>query len=146
MKRQILIILAAVGLAAGLLLSTSAPASASPSCTKRGLEGSSSGNILAVPVSSTGDSFCHLQQGYASAGVRTLQDSIRWCYRSRGEAVLNITVDGNYGAKTKAAVKRVQQLAGITADGVYGPGTRDAMLHRQDAWEGDQDPNVCRRL
>ncbi len=55
-------------------------------------------------------------------------------------------MDGNDGTKTKAAVKRVQQLAGITADGVYGPRTRDAMLHRQDSWEGDQGPNVCRRL
>lgn len=146
MKRKIYSALAAVGLTAGLLVTSGAPASASPGCTHKGLAVASTGNIVAIPATSSGDDHCHLQQGYASAAVRTLQNSINWCYRGRGEAVLKIAVDGNYGPATKAAVKRVQQIAKITADGVYGPGTRDKMLHRQDVWEGDQDTNVCRRL
>ncbi|MGH1563101.1 peptidoglycan-binding domain-containing protein [Mumia sp. DW29H23] len=139
-------VLAVAGLMVGLM-SAASPASASPSCTKNLLTTTRSGWIVAVPAASSSTPLhCHLQQGYVGAAVRTLQNSIAWCYRGYNETVLKITVDGNFGPKTKAALKRVQQIEGVTADGVYGPQTRDAMKHRQVAWEGDQDPNVCREL
>jgi len=36
-------------------------------------------------------------------------------------------VDGNYGPKTKAAVKRFQRSVRLTADGIVGPKTRAAL-------------------
>ncbi|MFD8077975.1 peptidoglycan-binding protein [Streptomyces sp. NPDC059718] len=145
--KKIVPILSAVGLAAGFLLASTGPAEASAPCTTKGYGVTRSGNILSVPATGSGSLQCHLQEGYnGNTAVWYLQYSIAWCYRGYGEAVLNIAVDGNYGPKTKAAVKRVQQIERITADGVYGPQTRDAMMHRQDEWEGDQDPNICKKL
>ena len=39
----------------------------------------------------------------------------------------HLTVDGDYGPLTEAAVKVAQRDAGVTQDGVYGPQTRDAI-------------------
>jgi peptidoglycan hydrolase-like protein with peptidoglycan-binding domain len=146
-NKKIASVLAIAGLATGLGFVSAAPASATAACTTNGYGVTRSGNILAVPATAGGSLQCHLQLGYyGNTAVWYLQYSIAWCYRGYGEAVLNIAVDGNYGPKTMAAVKRVQQIERITADGVYGPQTRDAMMHRQDPWEGDQDPNICRKL
>lgn len=145
--KKIVPILSTVGLAAGFLLASAGPAEASAACTTKGYGVTRSGNILSVPATGSGSLHCHLQEGYyGNTAVWYLQYSIAWCYRGYGEAVLNIAVDGNYGTKTKAAVKRVQEIERITADGVYGPQTRDAMMHRQDEWEGDQDPDICKKL
>jgi murein L,D-transpeptidase YcbB/YkuD len=35
-----------------------------------------------------------------------------------------LKVDGDFGAKTEAALKSVQAKIGVPADGVYGPSTR----------------------
>ncbi|WP_370615247.1 peptidoglycan-binding domain-containing protein [Mumia sp. Pv 4-285] len=146
MKKKIITVLATAGLTAGLVLASGGPAAASPACTTNGYGVTRSGSILSVPATSGGSLHCHLQEGYSNRAVWQLQYSITWCYRGYGESVLNIGVDGNFGPKTKAALRRVQQIERINVDGVYGPQTRDAMMHRQDSWEGDQDPNVCRKL
>ena len=145
--KKIVSVLATVGLAAGLLVASGGPASASPPCTTFGYAVAASGNILAVPATNGGASpfHCHLQRGYSNRAVWYLQYSITWCYRDYREDVLNIAVDGNYGPKTQAAVRRVQEIEHIKVDGTYGPQTRNAMMHRQAEWE-EQDPNVCRKL
>ncbi|MGH9288920.1 MAG: peptidoglycan-binding domain-containing protein [Acidimicrobiales bacterium] len=53
--------------------------------------------------------------------VVVLQDALARC---NGESV---SVDGEYGPQTAAAVMDVQERAGITADGEYGPATLQAM-------------------
>lgn len=147
--KKIVSVLATVGLTAGLLVWSGGPAAASPACTKIGFPQSTTGNFLAVPAiredSLRESTHCHLQRGYANAAVWQLQYNITWCYRGRGEAVLNIAVDGQFGPKTQAALRRVQEIEKIKVDGVYGPQTRSAMLHRQYDWE-EQDPNICRKL
>jgi peptidoglycan hydrolase-like protein with peptidoglycan-binding domain len=147
--KKIVSALATVGLTAGFLVASAGPASASPPCTVIGLPQTTSGNFLAVPAtrrdSLRSSTHCHLQQGYANEAVWQLQYNITWCYRGYNEAVLNIRVDGQFGPKTKAALKRVQQIERINVDGTYGPQTRSAMLHRQYDWE-EQDPNICRKL
>ncbi|SET80989.1 peptidoglycan-binding protein [Stigmatella erecta] len=39
----------------------------------------------------------------------------------------NVAVDGDFGAKTQAAVKSFQQSRGLVADGIVGPKTRQAL-------------------
>ena len=38
-----------------------------------------------------------------------------------------LAVDGDFGAKTKAAVEFMQDALGITIDGIYGPASRAAL-------------------
>jgi len=54
-------------------------------------------------------------------GVVALQRALNACYTQ------GLTVDGYFGSKTQAALKRVQSAVGTTADGVYGPKTKAAM-------------------
>ena len=81
------------------------------------------GNIL-IPVPSTsgnsGNFNCIDGIGNAGGAVTELQESMNLC---RGE---NLTVDGQYGPLTAAAMKRAQKALGVTQDGVYGPITRQA--------------------
>lgn len=42
------------------------------------------------------------------------------------QKIVNVTVDGFYGADTKVAVKRLQKQLGVKADGYWGPATDKA--------------------
>jgi Putative peptidoglycan binding domain len=53
--------------------------------------------------------------------VVVLQDALAQCNRE------SVSVDGEYGPQTAAAVMAVQERAGIAADGEYGPTTLQAM-------------------
>jgi peptidoglycan hydrolase-like protein with peptidoglycan-binding domain len=53
--------------------------------------------------------------------VVVLQDALARCNRE------SVSVDGEYGPQTAAAVMDVQERAGITADGEYGPSTLQVM-------------------
>jgi peptidoglycan hydrolase-like protein with peptidoglycan-binding domain len=140
--KKIASVLATLGLTAGLVFMFGGSASASLPC-KVGLTVTGrDGNLITVPATSGGSTWCHLQRGYSNEAVWYLQYSIVDCYRGWGE-VVNIAVDGNFGPKTEAAVKWVQQHHGITADGIYGPQTRNAMLHRHADWP-DQEPGCSR--
>ena len=55
------------------------------------------------------------------AAVTALQRSLAACH---GQSV---TVDGEYGPETAAAVSAVQEQGGVTVDGEYGPATMDVM-------------------
>ena len=61
------------------------------------------------------------RQGSTGEAVRTIQEKlVRWGY-------LDGPVDGIYGSKTTAAVKKFQARNGLTADGVVGPATLKAL-------------------
>jgi hypothetical protein len=114
------------GALAGSLLvalpASPASAAATPQCTRAldVLPDSASGGLWA-PVSSSGTSYCWMDQGNVSRGVWALQRALRFCYHQ------NIAVDSDYGPRTKAALRTVQGQLGISADGVYGRQTRSAM-------------------
>ena len=78
------------------------------------------GNVTQVESTATAE--CGLSEGDDDEAVRALQEALVTC---NGQ---DVTVDGEYGPETRAAVERVQAQNGLTADGTYGPGTRDAML------------------
>ncbi|MFD7704307.1 peptidoglycan-binding protein [Streptomyces caelestis] len=67
---------------------------------------------------------CNMVQGTNSPAVQKLQYSMNLCY---GE---NLSLDGDFGPATKAALIRTQRKAGTPADGQYGPNTRTAMYHQ----------------
>ncbi|WP_432278733.1 peptidoglycan-binding domain-containing protein [Nocardia carnea] len=78
-----------------------------------------------------------MSEGASGDGVRALQTALRACYNA------DISTDGQFGPKTKAALKRAQASAGTTADGIYGPKTRDALK-----WPSrmHDTPKGCNRL
>jgi hypothetical protein len=82
---------------------------------------------------------CFLKLGDYGAGVKTLQEVLRSCYRSQ------IATDGRYGPRTRTAVKRVQQTHGLPADGIFGPATLRAMKWRLYFFDGRPSIN-CHRL
>lgn len=65
--------------------------------------------VVAIPTSI-------LRQGSTGGDVRTLQQK------------LGITVDGNFGPGTRAAVVAFQNAHGLTADSIVGPGTWKALF------------------
>jgi murein L,D-transpeptidase YcbB/YkuD len=81
---------------------------------------------------------CLMNSGATGSGVVALQNTINSCYAPSPY----LSVDGDYGPKTKAAVKVVQNKVGTTQDGIYGPKTAAAMR-----WIGyDESGEVCRSL
>ncbi len=62
-----------------------------------------------------------VRSGSSGAAVRAAQTALR----ARGYAV---SVDGVFGAKTKAAVVALQQKSGLVADGIVGPKTWRALV------------------
>ncbi|GGX70352.1 peptidoglycan-binding protein [Streptomyces fructofermentans] len=69
---------------------------------------------------------CYLTNGdgtlaYPLSGVEVLQRALNRCYSA------GLTVDGAFGDRTEAALRRAQTLAGVTVDGEYGPATRTFM-------------------
>jgi hypothetical protein len=78
---------------------------------------------------------CFLAAGQGSgAPVETLQRALVQCHHQ------NITVDGDFGADTTAAVKLTQAQVGVPVDGRYGPQTAGAM-----AWPtlSDDGKSTC---
>lgn len=63
----------------------------------------------------------NLNVGSTGSDVSQLQEFINFATGS------NLTVDGQYGPKTQAAVKQLQSQLGITADGIVGPQTTKAL-------------------
>ncbi|HSP38546.1 MAG TPA: peptidoglycan-binding protein [Frankiaceae bacterium] len=62
-----------------------------------------------------------IQRGAQQHPVRTLQQLLR----ARGQ---NITVDGDFGPATEAAVRALQQQKHLAADGIVGPATWSALV------------------
>jgi zinc D-Ala-D-Ala carboxypeptidase len=69
-----------------------------------------------------------LSQGSSGSDVTQLQIRVAGWVTS-GE---RLSYDGQYGARTAAAVKKFQSAYGLTADGVAGPATFDKIYALQD--------------
>ncbi len=60
-------------------------------------------------------------------GTPSVSEAVQWL-----QAALHLPVDGEFGAETEAAVRRLQARHGLTTDGVVGPATW-AVIGVQDA-------------
>ena len=63
----------------------------------------------------------NVSRGQVNGCVTTLQTQLNQLGFGAG------TVDGNFGANTQAAVKRLQAAAKLTQDGIVGPATKAAL-------------------
>ncbi|KAK5651330.1 hypothetical protein OQA88_12563 [Cercophora sp. LCS_1] len=86
---------------------------------------------------------CQLAENNNSDAVKALQTQINLCYRDKIAAKLD--VDGDFGGKTKAALKAVQRAAGADDDGIYGPETRSKMKFGL-YFNGNPNDFVCKKL
>ena len=81
-----------------------------------------------------------LRSGAAGSSVESLQ----YLLRAQGQ---NISVDGQFGSGTEAAVRNVQQAKGLSADGVVGEQTWQAIIVTvQEGSVGDAVRAVQKRL
>jgi hypothetical protein len=144
-------VLAVLALAASGLLAAAGPAAASstPQCT-RAYTYYGEGYYEQYPAGwnatySYWAMECWLASGSSNGGVRQLQSDLNNCYgrTSWGGVDLGIrlTVDGDFGPKTKAALTTAQRYlhdhgrTWLTVDGIYGPQSADTMNH-VGAWSG----------
>ena len=115
-------------LSAGLATLAAAPANAAATCTSAvTITSDSSGSVHGiVPGVSGGASWnpgeCQLSEGNSGAGVKAMQRGLNACYDA------GITVDGQFGPKTRSALIAVQKRINVSADGIFGPETRGAMF------------------
>lgn len=159
MFRTVGVGLGVTALVGGLAVAVPATASAAPAvsvtqqatalvalahCTASKSVSSGSATTVQPYYGPTGSRNCQLTEADNNAGVRTLQAAINACYGTK------LTVDGDFGPNTRAALKSVQAAenrAGanprLTVDGLYGPNTRTAMK-----WPVNVDgrPVGCSRL
>jgi peptidoglycan hydrolase-like protein with peptidoglycan-binding domain len=80
--------------------------------------------LPAATDKATAPDACTMQIKSAGKGVEALQSAINSCYKPLLKDGVPLKVDGDFGAKTEAALKSVQAKLGVPADGVYGPSTR----------------------
>ncbi|MBQ9844843.1 MAG: peptidoglycan-binding protein [Oscillospiraceae bacterium] len=78
-----------------------------------------SNNIAPIPVSYPGSP---LREGSTGNSVRVLQAQLNRIANDY-PAIGKVTVDGNFGSSTTAAVRRFQNIFDLTADGVVGKRT-----------------------
>jgi peptidoglycan hydrolase-like protein with peptidoglycan-binding domain len=76
----------------------------------------------AVRAGSSTSVACDMREGDVDDdAVRALQEALVRC---NGQ---DLTVDGNFGPETRAALVQIQEQSGLSADGFYDPTTRDAI-------------------
>ncbi|MER7587934.1 peptidoglycan-binding domain-containing protein [Micromonospora sp. NPDC127501] len=81
-----------------------------------------SGESIPSAGSTAASTACGMAQGANSAAVKTLQQTLKYCYNQ------NIAIDSDFGPATKTALRNAQRSEGITADGVYGTQTRNTLI------------------
>ncbi|MER7736521.1 peptidoglycan-binding domain-containing protein [Streptomyces erythrochromogenes] len=141
-KRTLATLGSAAAMTAGLIGLGPAAHAAIPGCTSYAIYYSGSTNAWHTKVPTVGlqgTNFCTLRAGASGTQVYHLQDTLNYCY---GQDVGGL--DGVFGAKTTAALKRVQASLGLDADGVYGPQTRDKLKWHWSNMEGAH--NTCNTL
>ncbi|MFE4171665.1 peptidoglycan-binding protein [Streptomyces sp. NPDC056909] len=104
------------------------PASAAVSCDSFSHFQLTNGGWAEVPTkgSETDNTNCVLGPGNQSVAVVALQNTLNYCYLAPANKT-RLALDGDYGAKTKAAVLYAQQQSGAGQDGVFGPQTSSKM-------------------
>jgi peptidoglycan hydrolase-like protein with peptidoglycan-binding domain len=88
-----------------------------------------------------------LQQGNSGDGVTVLQRALRYCVGR------NISIDGDYGPQTAAAVLWFQDHINDTSgggtlieDGIYGPETRNWMPFPRWTWPANVRTSQCENI
>ena len=77
-------------------------------------------NILLIQLSQSVEAVSY-KQGSSGSVVTKIQQ------RLRDEGYYTYTIDGIYGSRTTAAVKKYQRARGLTVDGICGPNTLSAL-------------------
>jgi hypothetical protein len=70
----------------------------------------------------------------ATLPLHTQGDLVVWAQERLITAGQHVTVDGDYGPSTMAAVKRFQAAHGLTVDGVIGTGTWTVLMRYREAY------------
>jgi peptidoglycan hydrolase-like protein with peptidoglycan-binding domain len=152
---RILSALALLATVATTLAITPSPAAASyPICTTTRNVWTADWSQI-VPYETVDDNpVCEMKyttSSWRNPAVANLQETINQCYgptswHNDGSAtpsdqviLTDLSVDGQYGPKTKAAVEAIQRYEHVGVDGMAGPQTRGAMLHYQSS-------GICRRV
>jgi N-acetyl-anhydromuramyl-L-alanine amidase AmpD len=79
--------------------------------------------LQAAPVNPYKEPAANLKKGSKGEGVQWAQ----WHLKRKGYDIGGAGIDGDFGAKTDAAVKAAQKAAGLAVDGVVGSKTREWM-------------------
>ncbi|KAK0648551.1 hypothetical protein B0T16DRAFT_408396 [Cercophora newfieldiana] len=123
------------------LLASTALTLAQPDCTRADHYKPGS---TAIYMPFRGNSIeCELGYGNNSNAVKALQEQINLCYGRYLAAKL--AVDGDFGSKTREAVRIVQGRVGAGVDGRYGPETR-GLMNWGVYFNGNPSDVVCKRL
>lgn len=122
--RQLLAVVLAVTAAA--VLATASPATASTHYCRTSLWQGTSEATIRVPAAAAGWR-CYMGWGADSPAVTALQQSLNTCYRTVIGTPLR--VDGEFGSRTRTALRTVQRHVHVRRDGIYGPQTALSMRH-----------------
>lgn len=129
-------LIASVVACTGVLATASASEAARPVCDMTlGYVGRAKVPSVNIPYAAPGVHLtdCYMKQNVGGgAAIRALQESLAYCHKQPG-----ISVDGVFGAKTRAALLQVQRNLAIEPDGIYGNESRDHMLFFV-GWVGSQ--------
>ncbi|WP_405956548.1 peptidoglycan-binding protein [Streptomyces phaeochromogenes] len=120
------LMLSALAVAGAGITATATPAAAAtPTCNSnfKWAHGNYNGRntFLWLPAYDGYATYCNMSPGASGVEVRMLQDALVKCYGR------NITVDGEYGPATKAALEYAQRAEDIDDDGYYGRDTRESI-------------------
>ncbi|MDF3144541.1 MULTISPECIES: peptidoglycan-binding domain-containing protein [unclassified Streptomyces] len=105
----------------GLGAATASPAAAAGWCNQSTTYTANEGYWTGYVPTHNGERDCTMSQGASGRAVWALQRALKYCYSQ------NITVDSEFGPKTRDALEAAQRSAGVTADGIYGPNTAEAL-------------------
>jgi peptidoglycan hydrolase-like protein with peptidoglycan-binding domain len=125
------IVAAALALVGFGVLAASPASAADGWCTTSKAVAYGSDDIV-LPTTSGGSINCLMVQGSQSAAVSLLQRAMNQCYAE------GLSVDGQFGPRTAAALRDVQRRVHVDDDGEYGPITRHAMV-----WPSADIPHHC---
>jgi peptidoglycan hydrolase-like protein with peptidoglycan-binding domain len=109
---------------------TADPASAAtyPRCNGAAWQLGDDGVTYIYTPTANGNWGCTMRYGEAGEEVRALQRTLNTCYGA------SLSVDGQFGSRTRAALRAAESTEGTTVDGIYSA-TSDHW--NNDAWRFD---------